>query len=162
MENVNFLAVVVAALVPMVFGFLWYNPKLFGNAWMEAAGMTEEKVQGGNMAVIFGVSLLLSFLLAMSLMPMVNHQMHLGSLILGDDSAETAEWLKNAMATYGDNYRTFGHGAFHGVFAGLMFVLPVLGTNALFERKGFKYILVNVGYWTVTLAAMGAIICGWQ
>jgi len=40
-------------------------------------------------------------------------------------------------------------------------VLPVMGVNALFERKGFKYIAINVGFWTVSLALMGGIICQW-
>ena len=33
------------------------------------------------------------------------------------------------------------------------------GTNALFERKGFRYIAVNAGYWILTLMIMGGIIC---
>ena len=49
----NFLAILVAAVVPMVLGFLWYNPALFGNAWMRESGMTEEKMKSGNMGVIF-------------------------------------------------------------------------------------------------------------
>ena len=65
------------------------------------------------------------------------------------------------MAKYGNNFRTFSHGAVHGVLAGLFFVLPVMGTNAMFERKGFKYIAINVGYWIVTLAIMSGIVCGW-
>ena len=60
----NFLAILVAAVVPMVLGFLWYNPALFGNAWMRESGMTEEKMKSGNMGVIFGVSFLLSIVLA--------------------------------------------------------------------------------------------------
>ena len=64
--NVNFLAVLVAALVPMLVGFIWYNPKVLGNAWMQACGLTEEKMKGANMAVVFGVSLILSFLLSFS------------------------------------------------------------------------------------------------
>jgi len=40
--------------------------------------------------------------------------------------------------------------------------LPIIGTNALFERKSAKYIFINAGYWIVTLGVMGAIICGWQ
>jgi len=65
------------------------------------------------------------------------------------------------MERFGTEFRTFKHGALHGVIAGLFIVLPVLGTNALFERKGWKYILINVGYWTLTLALMGGIICQW-
>ena len=53
----NVLAILVSAIVPLVLGFLWYNPILFGNAWMRESGMTEEKMKSGNMAVIFGVSL---------------------------------------------------------------------------------------------------------
>ena len=56
---INWLAVLVAALVPTLIGFLWYS-LLFEKAWMKASGMTEEKIKGGNMPVIFGVSLLLS------------------------------------------------------------------------------------------------------
>jgi hypothetical protein len=59
-------------------------------------------------------------------------------------------------------HRSFGHGALHGAIGAIFFVLPVLGINALFERKGWKYILINVGYWVVTLTIMGAIICGWK
>ncbi|MFT4524505.1 MAG: hypothetical protein ACI9FU_000944 [Granulosicoccus sp.] len=52
----NFPVLLGVALIPMIVGFLWHNPKLFGNAWMQAADMTEEKMKGGNMPVIFGVS----------------------------------------------------------------------------------------------------------
>ena len=64
--KINFLYVFLAALVPMILGFIWYNPKVLGKVWMDAAGITEDKMKGGNMAVIFGVSLVLSFLLAIS------------------------------------------------------------------------------------------------
>lgn len=36
----NFVAIIVAALVPMIIGFIWYHPKVFGNTWMQVAGMT--------------------------------------------------------------------------------------------------------------------------
>ena len=45
--------------------------------------------------------------------------------------------------------------------SGVFFVLPILGINAMFERKGWKYILINTGYWVVTLGIMGAIVSGW-
>ena len=66
------------------------------------------------------------------------------------------------MADYGDAHRTFGHGALHGAMSGVFVALPIIGTNALFERKGAKYILVNSGYWIATMTVMGAIVCGWQ
>ncbi|RNC88144.1 MAG: DUF1761 domain-containing protein [Winogradskyella sp.] len=157
--ELNFIAVAVSALVPMVIGFIWYNPKVFGTAWMQASGMTEEKIKSGNMAIIFGVSLILSVLLALSVNGMVIHQVAASQVAYPNLEAET---YKAFMAEFGEVHRSFKHGALHGAIAGIFVVLPILGTNALFERKSFKYILVNVGYWTLTLAIMGAILCGWN
>ncbi|MBL4587462.1 MAG: DUF1761 domain-containing protein, partial [Flavobacteriales bacterium] len=69
------------------------------------------------------------------------------------------DYLANFKEQYGTVHRSFGHGAAHGLAASLFFVLPVLGINALFERKGFKYIAINVGYWMLTLILMGGVIC---
>ena len=53
---------------------------------------------------------------------------------------------------------TFKHGAFHGGFLGLFVALPLIVQKALFEQRGLKYTLINVGYWVVTLALMGGIL----
>jgi len=37
--QVNWLVQLLAALIPLVIGFLWYNPKTFGTAWMKGADM---------------------------------------------------------------------------------------------------------------------------
>ena len=57
--EINFLAVLVAALSSFVVGFVWYNPKIFGTIWMNETGMTEEKAKQGNMAKIFGLTFVL-------------------------------------------------------------------------------------------------------
>ena len=160
----NPLILAVAALIPMIVGAVWYNPKVFGTAWMAASGVTEESMKGAKMGVIFGLSYLFAFLLASQITVMVIHQNHIYSLLINEvgfdqDGADIMKYISDFMTNYGTNFRTFKHGAFHGVVAGLFFVLPVLGTNALFERKGAKYIIINVGFWTVCLALMGGIIC---
>ena len=160
--EINYLAILVAAIVPMVLGFIWYNPILFGNVWMREAGMTEEKMKSVNMAVIFGISFLLSILLAFFTQFLAIHQTGVISLIGGDPSAESVlPSFQAFMDDYGSDFRTFKHGALHGLLAGVFIVLPIMGTNGLFERKSWKYILINVGYWTVALTIMGAIVCGW-
>lgn len=45
MENVNWIAVAVAAASTVIIGFVWYHPKTFGNAWMESVGLTEERMK---------------------------------------------------------------------------------------------------------------------
>ncbi|MDZ4752768.1 MAG: DUF1761 domain-containing protein [Flavobacteriales bacterium] len=68
-------------------------------------------------------------------------------------------WVKMMLDKYGKSFRSFGHGVLHGVILSLFLVLPVLGTNALHERRGFKYIAINVAFWAVSLGLMGGIIC---
>lgn len=165
--EMNWLAILVAALIPMIMGFIWYNPKVMGTAWMKATGLTEESMKSANMAVIFGVSFLFSLMLALSLLPVVIHQMHVASTLMsepgfGDTNSDIGKFLADFMAKYGNNFRTFKHGALHGALCGIFLVLPILGTNALFERKGGRYIMINASYWIITLALMGGVICAWQ
>lgn len=41
--NINFLALLAAAASSMVVGFIWYNPKVFGNIWMRESGPRKKK-----------------------------------------------------------------------------------------------------------------------
>lgn len=161
--EMNFLVLGITALIPLVIGFVWYGPLLFQNAWMKQLSFTRESLQGGNMALIFGLCFIFSFLLAIILQTIVIHQMGVYSSILPSGSTElTGEELtfyNDFMAKYGQNYRTFKHGALHGTLAGLFLVTPILAIQAMFERKSAKYIFINAGYWTVTLALMGGVIC---
>ena len=158
----NFLAILVAAIIPIVMGFIWYNPKVFGIAWMREAEMTEEKMKSGNMLVIFLVSLVLSILLAFSVQMLTIHQMGAMGMIGGDPLVEGVKPSFQAfMDDYGTAFRTFKHGAFHGVLSGIFLFFPVIAINGMFERKSWKYILINSLYWTVCLTIMGAIVCGW-
>lgn len=164
MENDGFvtnpLIMAASALIPLVVGFIWYNPKVFGNAWMQASEMTEEKMKGANMAVIFGLTFVLSFFLAFTLSTMVIHVNGFASLMLEHtNTPEAKELAERVIAEYGGNYRSFKHGVLHGILATITFVLPVLGINAMFERKSFKYIAINVGFWGVCLMLMGGVLC---
>lgn len=141
----NLPILALSALVPLLVGFVWYNPKVFGNAWLQAAEMTEDKAKGANMAVVFGLTLLLGFLLAIMLDTIVIHQNGLFSLLAGetdlaDPNSATNQFLSDTMAKYDDRFRTFKHGALHGTLAGLFFALPIIAVGALFERKSAKYI----------------------
>lgn len=164
--HINFLAVLVAALVPMIMGFIWYNPKVLGTAWMEASGMTPEKAKNANMVLIFILSFVFSFILAFSIQFMTIHQFGVNSLFykqpINDPGTEMGALYKHIMDALGTSYRTFKHGALHGTIGAITIVLPVIATGAMFEGKGFKYIAINAGYWIISMAIMGGIVCGWM
>jgi Protein of unknown function (DUF1761) len=155
----NWWVLFVAGLFPLFVGFVWYHPKVFGNAWMKINGMTPESMKGANMILIFGLCYLFACMLASSMMTIVIHQMGFNSIFQGDETAESLAYQKNFFEMYGSRFRTFGHGALHGTIAAFFLALPIIGINALFERRGFKYVLIHLGYWSVTLALMGGIIC---
>ena len=157
--EMNFLAILVAALSSFVVGFVWYNPKVFGNIWMKEIGMTEEKARQSNMLKVFSLVFIFAFLLAFMMPSLVIHQV--GAMQLAGGNAADPAFL-TYMEAYGDKFRTFQHGALHGCIAALFIALPVIATNALFEQKSFKYVCITAGYWIVVMTLMGAIVCGWK
>lgn len=159
--NINFLALLLAAASTLVVGFIWYNPKVFGTIWMKESGMTEEKMEGSNLLLIFGTSFFYAFLISFMLQFLTIHQY--GALgMIGGDVGNAKPSYTAFMADYATAFRTFKHGALHGFIAGLLLILPVIGTNALYERRSFKYVLVTGGFWIVCLTVMGGIICAMQ
>ncbi|NND77080.1 MAG: DUF1761 domain-containing protein [Flavobacteriales bacterium] len=133
--EINWLSIVLAALVPMVVGFIYYHKALFGRVWMDSIGMTDEKIKEANMAVTFGVSFLMSAFIAFFMFVFCNG--------VGQDVPE---------------FDTFKHGAAHGVIISLFFVIPIFITNGLFEQKSWSNMLINAGYWIITLALIGGIV----
>ena len=160
----NLVTIALAALIPMAVGFTWYHPKIFGTKWMNLAGLTEEKIKDANMALIFILSYVFSLMMAMAIMSIVIHQGHVYSILVktpgfGVPGSPVQTMLENFMKEHGQNFRTFKHGVFHGVLFSIFFVLPLIATNGLFERKSWKYIFINTGYWLVTVSLMGGVIC---
>lgn len=163
--EINFFICAIAAVVPLLIGFIWYGP-LFSKAWMKEMSFTEESLKDTNMVVVFLVSYILGFMIALGLLPAVVHQMGIYSTLAAepdfkDGMGEAFQTFSILMETYGSNFRTFKHGAFHGGLTAVFIAVPILAIQAMFERKSLKYIAINGGYWIITLAIMGGIICQW-
>ncbi|MEL7198526.1 MAG: DUF1761 domain-containing protein [Pseudomonadota bacterium] len=110
-----------------VVGMIWYGA-LFGKAWQKAAGLTDADVEGGNMAVIFGLCFLFEMLIAMvlwHLLARVNPAPHVVMMM--------------AM----------------GFAGGIM--IPAMGINYLFQRKSFMLFLIDSGHFLLGMAAMGGV-----
>ena len=156
----NFLVLFAAACIPTLLGFVYYHPKVMGGAWLKAAGLSEDSPKH-NMALTFGVSFFLSLMLAFSLQMSVIHQFGLHSMMMdiSDTDGHLKQMMTELVAKSGSRYLSFKHGLFHGVIMSLFLGLPMMGTNALFEGKSFKYIGINLLYWTLCLGIMGGILC---
>ena len=137
MHDVNLFAVLVAGLVPMIVGSLWYGP-LFGKRWLALMEMTADEVQEGfNPVKTYGASLLLSLLTAYIMAQLI------AGIAPGD-----------------------GGSAMVGVHVGLMalvaFVLPVAHQSVTFEKRKAGLAWLNVAYNGVALILQAVVIALWR
>jgi hypothetical protein len=133
--DLNWLAVIVAAIAYFAVGALWYSPVAFGNTWMEAGGLNLEGESPG--AAIYAVPLIGSLLSAIAL----------GML---------------AEATGTD---TLGEGLVLGVVAAVGFAFAISLVTATFEStkpKPMVWGAINAGYHIVGILVAAAIIGAWQ
>ena len=128
MWDINWLAMVLAALAGFLVGGLWYGP-LFLKAWQREAGITQEMMAKRNPALVFGGAFLLNLF---------------ASFILG-----------HVLATYGRPELGVSIMVSGGVALG--FIATALGVNYLFAAKSLKLFVIDAGYWIVIYSAMGAI-----
>lgn len=132
MPEVNYFAIVAAALAAFVLGGLWYSPVLFGKTWQREVGLSDEELKRGNMARIFGTSLILSLI---------------------------ASWVF-ALFLGPRPPMSLGLGA--GFAAGLCWVASSFGMNYLFARRSFKLFLIDGGFHTLQFTVIGLILALWH
>lgn len=64
-QNLNWLAIFIAALSTFVLGGIWYS--IFEKSWMACNGFTHDYLKERKMTLVFGLSFLLSFIMAFNL-----------------------------------------------------------------------------------------------
>jgi hypothetical protein len=128
MGQINYLAVLLAAVAFFAVGAIWYTV-LFGKAWQRALGLSDEQLKGGaNMALIYGGAFLCELVVAW---------------LLGHLFARTAPSPRGMMMI--------------SVGFGLGVMTPAIGINYLFQRKSLKLFLIDAGHFVVGAAAMGGV-----
>ncbi len=129
-STINWLAVLVATVSAFVVGGLWYGP-IFGKAWMNEMGFTEDDLKDANMAKIYGTAFVLEFIIALQLAFFLGH---------------------------GGTDPSIGQGAAYGLHIGLFFIAAAMGVNALFSRISLKLWFINAFYFVILLTLMGVIL----
>jgi hypothetical protein len=136
MVQVNYLAVLLAAVVSMVIGFVWYSPILFAKSWMKEMGYKASEMKGmqKKMGPMYGLSFLASLLIAYVLTHVI------------------------AMGEYFFGATGIGMGLQGAFWSWLGFVMPVQLTDVLFGGKSWKLFFMNTGYQLVSLLGMGVVL----
>lgn len=61
--DINWAAVLVAGVVNMVLGAIWYAPGVFGKMWAEEMGKKDMKMQPGPMVGMFILALAIAYIM---------------------------------------------------------------------------------------------------
>lgn len=140
---INWWAVIVAAVVSMVIGSIWFGP-LFGKKWMEVMGMQnvseeEKKKMMKSTGMLYAVQFILSLL--------------------------TLYILAHYIAGWQPKPGAWG-GIINALWIWLGFIMPTLAGNAMWSGKpkklAWNMFWINTGYNFILYIVFGAILGGWQ
>jgi hypothetical protein len=134
--EVNYIAVLLAGIVSMLIGFLWYSPILFAKPWMKLRGYTQEslkkaqKEMGNLYALSFIVSLLTAFVLS--------HVMTLSQNFY--------------------QYPPLMTGLTTAFFMWIGFMFPVQVTSYIFGEKKWGLLMIDTGYQLASVVGMAIVL----
>ncbi|MDP3443392.1 MAG: DUF1761 domain-containing protein [Ignavibacteria bacterium] len=133
--SINYLAVLVCALVSLGLGLLWYSPFLFGKIWIESIDKTEEEIEKENnpfktYPLLFLAQLVMAYVLA--------------RMMVYADATTLAEGVRIAFLGW------------------IGFTAATMFANSIFEGTKLKKLGVDSGYHLVVFLTYGAILGIWH
>ncbi|HET6863806.1 MAG TPA: DUF1761 domain-containing protein [Candidatus Saccharimonadales bacterium] len=131
--DINWWAVIVAALINMAVGAVWYSPGVFGKHWARLTGhKTEGNMSMANTGYVVSA---------------------LGALV---QAWVLVHFVRFAGST------TFSKGLVTGFFIWLGFVAVVMAAMNAFEDRKWDLVRLNAGYWLVVLLINGGLLAAWR
>ena len=135
--GINWLAVLVGAVVYFVIGAAWFAPAVFGRPWMAAIGWDESRPR-----------------------PEMNPVSYAGPAIFYLIASAVTGLLAKATGT-----DTLQEGVVLGLVVGVGYALTVTATDAVFDPnkpKPWNWFAISGAYHVVALVLVGMIIGAWQ
>lgn len=132
-QNINFWAVLLAAVAKVIMGSFWYSPLILGKTWMHENGFTEEDFKKGHPIWLMAIlSLFFAFVSAL------------------------------AMAFFITPQSSIVSGAGIGAIVSILWISASKANTTLYENYSLKHYLIHAGYDICSYTAMGAILGAWH
>lgn len=133
-DGINWLAIIVAAIIPMVVGGLWYSNLLFAKQWLALMGKTEEEIKKDfNPAKTYGITFVLCLVMAYVMDYFVHYTLS----------------------------STFMQGAKIGGLLWLGMVVTTAYQSVTFQDVKQGLYTMNMGYNLVCMLLMGGLLAVW-
>ena len=130
--DLNWIAIFVAALIPMFLGALWYSNALFAEPWMRAVDRSRDELTGAKLGYVLSA---------------------LGALLMSYALARIVRWAE---------VDDLLNGALVGFLVWLGFVATVLAVTTYFGGRPRALWMINGGYQLVAMVLVGAIHGAWK
>jgi len=142
---VNWLAILLAAIVLFILGGLWYSPVLFMKKWLALQNRTEEQARAeaasANMPLMYTSAFITAFITAAVMAHLLSHMMS------GTDHIM---------------HPSAGHGAMFGFLCWLGFAAPTSYATAIFSGKPKQLWFIDSSYNLVGFVLTGIILGAWR
>jgi hypothetical protein len=132
MPEVNYLAVLVAAVAAFMLGWVWYSPALFAKPWAAENQLMMERhksnppAMGPLLATAFVCALIAAYAMAVLLVTPQHHSLAIG--------------LKR------------------GFVVGVCLIATAFGGSYVFEAKTLRHWMINAGFYVVQSTLIGAVL----
>jgi hypothetical protein len=131
--SINWLAVIVGAVIYFILGALWYSPVLFARPWQAAIGWDESRPQPQMNPMTYVVPVLLY-------------------LVAG---------IATALLAAATGTDTLTEGITLGLLTGLGFALPMVGVEATFDPnkpKPLAWFLITIAYHLIGFVVLAVVV----
>jgi len=132
--HLNLWAVLVAGIINMVVGSVWYMPAVFGTIWMREIGMKPGAPMGDGMAKSYGITFI-------------------GALVMG---YVTSLIIHYAGAT------TVAEGLKVGLWLWLGFAVTIPLNDVVFGKKTVTLYSLNAAYYLVVILLTSMMLAVWR
>ncbi len=142
--TINYLAVLVSAVLFFMLGALWYSPVMFANAWVKGMGLTDEQIKEMKEKGPGAKPFIISFL---------------GGLVMAFVTAHIVDFMK---VVFGDSgMSNLAIGLTTGFWLWLGYIATYSLNTVAYEDKSWQFYFINNGYQLVGLFVIGAILSVW-
>ena len=136
--HVNYISILVAAVVSFFMGALWYSPLLFAGQWVKATGKTKEEIAKGSGTFAYVLTFIAWLIAIYVLAVVIDYSVDLNS---------SPQFLYGILAAFL---------CWFGFVAAISLILN------LFAQRSIILWFIDSGYVLVAFLISGAILAEWR
>ncbi len=135
--NLNLVPVIIAGVINIILGALWYSPLVVGKLWMRSMGKTEEELKQGFSSAAMGMTYVVNTI---------------ASLVF---AYVLAHLVKFSMVN------TFSQGVMIGFWVWLGFVVTTVIPGYMYESRPKMLYFLFIVYQLISITIMGGFLAIW-